>query len=83
MHPLPLRAEKAEEFHGLTASGDMDQGFEVTLDDGTQLRGRRLLVATGLADELPDVPGLRERWGKDVLHCPFCRGCCLDRSRDQ
>ncbi len=35
---------------------------------------RRLLVATGLHDELPDVPGLRERWARDVLHCPYCHG---------
>jgi thioredoxin reductase len=36
--------------------------------------GRRLLMATGLRDELPDVPGLAERWGIDVLHCPYCHG---------
>ena len=35
---------------------------------------RRLLVATGLTDELPDVPGLAERWGRDVVHCPYCHG---------
>ncbi len=35
---------------------------------------RRLLVTTGLADELPDVPGVAERWGRDVLHCPYCHG---------
>jgi thioredoxin reductase len=35
---------------------------------------RRLLAATGLRDELPDVPGLAERWGIDVLHCPYCHG---------
>ncbi len=58
----------------IAATGDVQQGFEITLDDGRQLRGRRLLVATGLVDELPDIPGLRERWGKDVLHCPFCHG---------
>ncbi len=34
----------------------------------------RLLVTTGLRDELPDVPGLRERWARDVLHCPYCHG---------
>ncbi|WP_407708887.1 NAD(P)/FAD-dependent oxidoreductase [Arthrobacter nitrophenolicus] len=56
------------------ATGDVRQGFGVTLDDGSRLRGRRLLIATGLVDELPDIPGLRERWGKDVLHCPFCHG---------
>src|SRR5918911_922565 len=38
------------------------------------LAARRLLVTTGLVDELPDVPGLRERWGRDVLHCPYCHG---------
>jgi thioredoxin reductase len=35
---------------------------------------RRLLVATGLRDELPDIPGLAERWARDVLHCPYCHG---------
>ena len=49
-------------------------GFEVTLADGRSVRARRLLVTTGLVDELPDVPGLRERWGRDVLHCPYCHG---------
>ena len=39
-----------------------------------RVRARRLLVTTGLVDELPDVPGLRERWGRDVLHCPYCHG---------
>lgn len=58
----------------LATSGDLAQGFDVTLDDGTQLRGRRLLITTGLTDELPAVEGLRERWGRDVLHCPFCHG---------
>ena len=51
-----------------------DDGFVVTLDDGTTERARRLLVATGLVDDLPDLPGLRERWGHDVLHCPYCHG---------
>src|SRR4051794_17513311 len=55
-----------------------DQGrwprFEVRLADGRTLRSRRVLVTTGLRDEIPDVPGLRERWGRDVLHCPYCHG---------
>ncbi|NUU17350.1 NAD(P)/FAD-dependent oxidoreductase [Cellulomonas humilata] len=51
-----------------------DDAFVVTLDDGTSERARRLLVATGLVDELPEIPGLRERWGHDVLHCPYCHG---------
>ena len=49
-------------------------GFLVELAGGQQVRARRLLVTTGLVDELPDVPGLRERWGRDVVHCPFCHG---------
>jgi thioredoxin reductase len=44
------------------------------LSDGTYHRARRVLVTTGLVDELPDVPGLRERWGRDVVHCPYCFG---------
>ncbi|VXC29573.1 NAD(P)/FAD-dependent oxidoreductase [Nocardioides sp. AX2bis] len=52
----------------------VDAGFEVTLAEGAPLLARRLLVATGLVDELPDVPGVAERWGRDVIHCPFCHG---------
>lgn len=49
-------------------------GFEVELSDGTTLGARRLLFATGVVDEVPDVPGIAERWGRDVLHCPYCHG---------
>jgi thioredoxin reductase len=55
-------------------------GFEVTLADGSSRRARRILAATGLVDEYPSIPGLRERWGRDVVHCPFCFGWEL---RDQ
>jgi thioredoxin reductase len=48
--------------------------FDVRLEDGRGLRTRRVLVTTGLRDEIPGVPGLRERWGRDVLHCPYCHG---------
>jgi thioredoxin reductase len=48
--------------------------FTVTLADGRVTRARRLLVTTGLADELPELAGLRERWGRDVVHCPYCHG---------
>ncbi|GAA1695073.1 NAD(P)/FAD-dependent oxidoreductase [Kribbella yunnanensis] len=49
-------------------------GFTVELADGTTYQGRRILVTSGLTDVLPDVPGLAEQWGKDVLHCPYCHG---------
>ncbi|MBE3014409.1 NAD(P)/FAD-dependent oxidoreductase [Microbispora sp. NEAU-D428] len=51
-----------------------DGGFEVDLAGGGTVRARRLLLATGLVDELPDIPGVRELWGKSVLHCPYCHG---------
>ncbi|MDT0305720.1 NAD(P)/FAD-dependent oxidoreductase [Streptomyces sp. DSM 44917] len=52
----------------------VEPGFAARLASGRTLRARRLLVATGLRDELPEVPGLRERFGRDVLHCPYCHG---------
>ena len=51
-----------------------DSGLRVLLADGRAVAARRLLVTTGLVDELPDVPGLAQRWGRDVLHCPYCHG---------
>ncbi|WP_406728729.1 NAD(P)/FAD-dependent oxidoreductase [Streptomyces sp. GD-15H] len=56
------------------ATRDDDADFTVLLDGGRTTRARRLIVATGLKDELPDVPGVAERFGRDVLHCPFCHG---------
>jgi thioredoxin reductase len=54
-------------------AGERD-GFAVELADGRTVRARRLIVATGLKDELPAVDGVAERFGRDVLHCPFCHG---------
>jgi thioredoxin reductase len=48
--------------------------FLLRLADGPTLRARRVLVTTGLRDDIPDVPGVRERWGRDLLHCPYCHG---------
>ncbi len=48
--------------------------FVVELAGGRSVRARRLVVTTGLKDELPEVPGVAERFGRDVLHCPFCHG---------
>jgi thioredoxin reductase len=59
----------------------VDGGFEVDVAGGPAgaagggaVRARRLVVTTGLVDELPDIDGLRERWGHDVIHCPYCHG---------
>jgi thioredoxin reductase len=49
-------------------------GFWILLEDGQRISARRLLVTTGLRDELPDIARLRGRWARDVLHCPYCHG---------
>ncbi|PHV39113.1 thioredoxin reductase [Janthinobacterium sp. BJB304] len=54
-------------------------GFDVTLADGNVVHGRRLVLATGVIDELPPVDGLSERWGGSVFHCPYCHGYELEQ----
>ena len=51
-----------------------DGGFLVQTDATASLEARTVLVATGLRDELPNIAGLQDRWGVDVLHCPYCHG---------
>ncbi|MYM84832.1 FAD-dependent oxidoreductase [Duganella sp. FT50W] len=58
-----------------------DGGFRVTLADGSAHHAQRLVLATGMADELPSIPGLAERWGGSVFHCPYCHGYELDQGR--
>ena len=84
MPPSELLAAGREEvtgYGGHLADGavtdvvpDGSNGFWVLLASGCRIRARRLLVTTGLRDELPDVPGLQARWARDVLHCPYCHG---------
>jgi thioredoxin reductase len=52
----------------------IEPGFSADLASGTRLHGRRILIATGAYDGLPDIPGACERWGRDFLHCPYCHG---------
>jgi thioredoxin reductase len=66
-----VRIESAEV---LTASRLADGGFSVTLNDGRQCASRRLLLATGVVDNVPTVPGLAELYGTSVFHCPYCDG---------
>jgi len=51
-----------------------DSGFALRLDSGQRVSGRKLVLATGVRDLPPDLPGLRGRWGRSVLHCPYCHG---------
>lgn len=82
-NPLELTAlGRAEAGYGVeiveatVTSIDRDEtgGFRVESSDGSVRTGRRALVTAGLVDVLPEVPGVAERWGKDVVHCPFCFG---------
>jgi thioredoxin reductase/SAM-dependent methyltransferase len=81
--PAELLARGRDEvrrYGGHVVSGEVagatrvGEGFRIKLADGRTTSARRLLVATGLTDVLPDVDGLRERWGRDVIHCPYCHG---------
>lgn len=66
-----------------TASGiaGRKDDFSVVTTTGEAFSGRRILLATGVADRLPDIAGLAERWGRTVFHCPYCHGYELDRGR--
>jgi thioredoxin reductase len=48
--------------------------FEVHIESGERFEARRLILATGLVDLPPAIPGLEQRWGKSVFHCPYCDG---------
>ncbi|WP_027645607.1 NAD(P)/FAD-dependent oxidoreductase [Salinispora pacifica] len=83
MSPAELLARGRAEVRGygghvvdgeVTAATRDGERFTVTLADGRSVRARRLLVASGVTDLLPEIPGLRERWGRDVFHCPYHHG---------
>jgi thioredoxin reductase len=80
MPPADLLALAREEVRGYGVEIIEDQvvqiepGFTLGLAGGGAVTARRLLLATGAVDQLPDIPGARERWGRDFLHCPYCHG---------
>jgi thioredoxin reductase len=60
---------------GEVVAGERDDtGLALELADGTREEARRVLLATGMDYRLPDLPGIEERWGRSVFHCPFCHG---------
>ncbi len=61
------------EGEAMSAAREPD-GFSVKLATGDVLESARLVLAFGISDELPAIPGLAERWGTSVLHCPYCHG---------
>jgi thioredoxin reductase len=58
----------------VTSARCMKPGFEVTLATGRTCLSRKLLIATGVMDNVPNIPGLRDFYGRSVFHCPFCDG---------
>lgn len=64
----------------IAARADGD-GFAVDLATGDHVVGKRLILAAGISDELPEIPGLADRWGSHVFHCPYCHGYELDGGR--
>ncbi|MDX2357303.1 NAD(P)/FAD-dependent oxidoreductase [Dietzia sp. PP-33] len=83
VHPKEYVARGREEVRGydgevldgeVVSASVASHGFDVVLDDGRVLPTRTLLLAIGVVDELPEIPGVREQWGHGVLHCPYCHG---------
>jgi thioredoxin reductase len=60
---------------GEVLSGErLDEGFRLALADGASVEARKVLLATGMDYRYPSLPGIAERWGRSVFHCPFCHG---------
>jgi thioredoxin reductase len=82
--PAAIRAEGLRQLaayptftleEGTAARAEGESGaFVVAVEDGGERSARRLVLATGVTDTLPALPGLQERWGKSALHCPYCHG---------
>jgi thioredoxin reductase len=64
-----------------TRAATTDGGFAVCVGGEQSFRTRRLVLATGVVDELPEIEGLAARWGKSVFHCPYCHGYELENGR--
>lgn len=77
---LTAGREELAEYGGAAITGVVKSArrdgdnFVLSLDDGSTCTARRLLITSGIQDELPDLPGVADRWGRDVLYCPYCHG---------
>lgn len=71
-----LKAYESVEWEsGLAVEGKkVSDGFEITLEDGRRFQSGKLILATGLHDIMPSIPGFAECWGISVIHCPYCHG---------
>jgi thioredoxin reductase len=69
----PYSGVEVREAMAIGAAGS-NGSFEVALEDRTTVGTSKILLATGVHDELPETPGFRELWGRGVYHCPYCHG---------
>ena len=76
----PYETVSLRHIAAIDAACEQNGRFRVTLADGTVTHARKLLVATGVCDNLPDIPGFAECYGRSVFHCPYCDGW---ENRDQ
>jgi thioredoxin reductase len=83
IHPAELRRIAREQLaryeveylcHHINAARRIERGFAVTLDDGSEIESRTLLLATGVVDRLPPIEGVERFYGCGVFHCPYCDG---------
>lgn len=63
------------------SAGRSGQVFSVTVEGESKHEASRIILAAGVTDQLPDIPGLAERWGKHVFHCPYCHGYELSQGQ--
>jgi thioredoxin reductase len=77
---LAIGSQEVQAYGGHLVSGNVqsirrtDKLFEVDLEGAPPMTSRQVLIATGLQDVLPDIDGVQQRWGRDLLHCPYCHG---------
>lgn len=69
-----VRIENGEALHVRAVGEESAPRFSTTLASGAVLESARLILAHGIVDDLPSIPGVAERWGRSVLHCPYCHG---------
>ena len=63
------------------AARKTDHGFAIKLAAGVEHTAKTVILALGMSDELPNIPGVAERWGKTIFHCPYCHGYELDQGK--
>lgn len=66
---------------GVKKIAKIDEGFCICIDGVYSIQTKKIIIAAGVTDKLPEIPGLAERWGKTVFHCPYCHGYELEQGK--